>query len=176
MTQYGIGFNTMVHLLLFCPMPAVNGLAMSVASLFKAVGPSISGALFSWSLTNGNVQEIETEFFCFVSVCVSCVFGTRTWFSTGFSVCFRDGCNTGYTLLLNNLVATSHTWSAHHTCVRIDWCRYAALDSLPAIFSLHVGHGRLNLVAYFSWMVSISMMRWCISATTAAVREFWGSM
>ena len=78
MTKYGVEFDTMVYFLLFCPLYAVNGLAMSVASLFKAVGPSISGALFSWSLTNGNVQEMKTEFICFVvvSVCVSCVFGT----------------------------------------------------------------------------------------------------
>ena len=33
--------------------PSVNGLAMSVASLFKAVGPSLEGGLFSWSLTSG---------------------------------------------------------------------------------------------------------------------------
>eukprot|EP00936_MAST-01D_sp_MAST-1D-sp1_P002168 g2168.t1 len=47
---------------------SVNGLAMGIASLFKATGPMGGTALFAWSLTNGLPSPLDVHF-CYVLMC-----------------------------------------------------------------------------------------------------------
>ena len=47
---------------------SVNGLAMGIASFFKATGPMAGTALFAWSLTNGLPSPLDVHF-CYVLMC-----------------------------------------------------------------------------------------------------------
>jgi MFS family permease len=45
---------------------AANGLAMSVASVFKSVGPIVGGVIFAWSATNGLAFPLDHHFSFFL--------------------------------------------------------------------------------------------------------------
>ena len=47
---------------------SVNGLAMGIASFFKATGPMAGTALFAWSLTNGLPSPLDVHF-CYALMC-----------------------------------------------------------------------------------------------------------